>query len=75
MAPARCCRVEAAGVIDVVKQGQAWTVVRDDGELIRHTRVAAVHKGQSEAVAAARRYAALTGERLAPSLAQWRAEP
>lgn len=63
---------EDAGVVDVVKQGQAWTVVREDGELIRHTRVAAVHKAQSEAVAAAVRYAALTGERLAPNLAQRR---
>ncbi len=72
MAPAQLVPGEDAGVIDVVKQGQAWTVVRDDGELIRHTRVAAVHKEQSEAVAAALRYAALTGERLAPSLAQRR---
>jgi len=62
-------------VIDVVKQGQAWTVVRDNGELIRHTRVAAVHRLQSAAVAAALRYSALTGERVAPGLVPGRTEP
>ena len=53
-------------MILVVRQGEAWTVVREDGELIRHTRVAAVHKEQSAAVAAALRYSALTGEPVAP---------
>ena len=57
----------------VVKQGKAWTVIDDYGELIRHPRIAAVHGTQAAATRAAERYAAAVGVRLAPILSDVRA--
>lgn len=53
-------------MIYVVRTGSAWSVVQQDGQLVAHRRVRAVHSTRGAAYLAAQRFAKLTGTPVAP---------